>query len=607
MDKKTKNKLIKSIIFNSIIVIFGIALLISLKKLNDLLSFQRYDAITIINMLLCILPVTVSVINIFTCIISLCKKKLLINFSSFLRYVVTSLFIIVLIYDLIKLIIFNDMEDNLENFDYLIIILLFSIVVVFPFFFIEKRKDIKLKQIFISGLIPSSCLAVVLIVNYIIEWIYNGFNINQLLYHIIVVFISYVSLLLSNFLVRAINNYYLKVEKRWVKPRHKIIYLLLWPIIALLVKIKYNCKIRKAKDCRQMVVLMNHQTTFDQFLVSLSLRKPVYYIASEDLFSIGFISRVLEYLVAPIPIKKSMTDMVAVKNSLKVAKEGGTICLSPEGNRTYSGKTVNMKKSIVPFIKKLGLPVAIYKIEGGYGVHPRWSDATRKGEMTSGIVKIIEKNEYEKMSNDEFFDLIYNELNINDVENKKKYISDVRAEYLERAYYVCPNCGLSTFFSQGNKVSCVKCKIEATYTEDRKFISDNFPFKDTVEWMDYQEKYIRNLDLSTLNDVIYYDEISFSEVIPYKHKKEINKHSSLSLYNNKVLIKDKEEMFIINFDDVHAMACLGRNKLNIYYKDKIYQVKGDKRFNPVKYMNIYYHYINNLKEEKGENDEFLGL
>jgi hypothetical protein len=51
---------------------------------------------------------------------------------------------------------------------------------------------------------------------------------------------------------------------------------------------------------------------------------------------------------------------------------------------------------------------------------------------------------------------------------------------------------------------------------------------------------------------------------------------------------------------------LGKNKLNIYHNDKIYQVKPDKHFNALKYMNIYYHATN---AEKGENSdvEFLGL
>ena len=53
---------------------------------------------------------------------------------------------------------------------------------------------------------------------------------------------------------------------------------------------------------------------------------------------------------------------------------------------------------------------------------------------------------------------------------------------------------------------------------------------------------------------------------------------------------------------------LGRNKCNIYYQDKLYQIKGNKRFNPVKYMNFYYHYKN--KKEGIENVNrrgFLGL
>ena len=63
--------------------------------------------------------------------------------------------------------------------------------------------------------------------------------------------------------------------------------------------------------------------------------------------------------------------------------------------------------------------------------------------------------------------------------------------------------------------------------------------------------------------------------------------------------------FYANFEDISAAAALGRNKANIYAGDKVYQLKGDKRFNALKYVNMYYHYkfIN-----KGEGDEqFLGL
>ena len=52
-------------------------------------------------------------------------------------------------------------------------------------------------------------------------------------------------------------------------------------------------------------------------------------------------------------------------------------------------------------------------------------------------------------------------------------------------------------------------------------------------------------------------------------------------------------------------AVLGRNKLNLYHGDKLYQVKGDKRFNALKYVHIYHRYKNIRKGE--EHVKFLGL
>ena len=61
----------------------------------------------------------------------------------------------------------------------------------------------------------------------------------------------------------------------------------------------------------------------------------------------------------------------------------------------------------------------------------------------------------------------------------------------------------------------------------------------------------------------------------------------------------------MSFEDISAVVVLGKNKLNIYYKDKVYQFKGSKRFNALKYVNIYYR--NKNIAEGNENDTFLGL
>jgi hypothetical protein len=56
---------------------------------------------------------------------------------------------------------------------------------------------------------------------------------------------------------------------------------------------------------------------------------------------------------------------------------------------------------------------------------------------------------------------------------------------------------------------------------------------------------------------------------------------------------------------MQGSAVLGRNKLNVKYNDKTYQIKGDKRFNAIKYMNFYYKNKNVISEDG--NGIFLGL
>ena len=163
----------------------------------------------------------------------------------------------------------------------------------------------------------------------------------------------------------------MKTQTSWLLPRHRVIRSVLGFLLEPYIKWKYSVKIEKFKEQngRQYLIVMNHQTGFDQFFVSLAFKGPIYYLATEDIFSLGFLSTLLRWAVAPIPIKKQTTDIQAVKNCIKVAREGGTIALAPEGNRTFNGKTVYMNPSIASLAKKLNLPVAIFRIEGGYG-HP---------------------------------------------------------------------------------------------------------------------------------------------------------------------------------------------------------------------------------------------
>ena len=375
-------------------------------------------------------------------------------------------------------------------------------------------------------------------------------------------------------------------------------------------KRKYGITVEKYKktDKTPYLILYNHQTGFDQFFVGMAFREHLYYVASEDIFSMGFLSKLIKFLVAPIPIKKQTNDPRAVINCIKVAKEGGSIAIAPEGNRTFSGKTEYIKPSITALAKHLGLPIAFFRIEGGYGVQPRWSDVVRRGSMKAYVSRVMYPEEYKKLTDDELYDVICRELYNDETEISDEYRHGELAQYLERAVYVCPDCGLSEFHSEGDVIECLRCKKKVRYlpTKELSGIGSDFPFRFVKDWYEYQADYVNSLDLNSLSgDPLYTETVSFSKVELYKKKSVIFKKAALSLFKDKITVTGDGEALEFPFDDLSAVTVLGKNKINLYRGTEVYQIADNERLCALKYVNFYYRHKNIKKGD--ENVRFLGL
>ncbi len=400
-------------------------------------------------------------------------------------------------------------------------------------------------------------------------------------------------------------------KAKWIKPRHRVVRNILYILLYPYCRWKYGLRVEKFKEQngRQYLVLLNHQTPFDQFFMGMSFKGPVYYLATEDIFSKGWISSLIRWLIAPIPIKKQTTDIVAVKNCLRVAREGGTIAIAPEGNRTYSGRTEYMNPAIVPLAKKLHLPLVLYRIEGGYGAQPRWSDVVRKGSVRAYVYRVIEPAEYDAMTDDELLSAIEDGLAVDEATDVRIYRHKKRAEYLERAVYVCPYCGLSSFESHGHIIACCSCGRQIEYTPTTRLHGQgfDFPFAYVADWYQYQKDYVNKLDVTQHTDApLFRDTATISEVIVNKKKNVLRPAAAVALYGDRVAVDEgSADEWVFSFDTVTAVTVLGRNKLNIYSDNRVFQLRGSKRFNALKYVNIYYRYRN---IRRGDSDgEFLGL
>ena len=399
--------------------------------------------------------------------------------------------------------------------------------------------------------------------------------------------------------------------KAWVRPRHRFVLAVMKCLLLPLICRRYGVTADAfpAQKERPHLILINHQTAFDQFFVMASCPRPVYFLGSEDLFSNGLLSKLMRFLIAPIPIRKQMRDVSALRNCMRVAKEGGSLCIAPEGNRTYSGRTGHIGASIVPLVKHLRLPLALYRIEGGFGVQPRFSDGLRKGSMRAYVARVLPPEEYLAMSDEALLAVIRETLSVNEDTRDGRFLSSKRAEYLERAAYVCPDCGFAVFESAGNIVRCTACQKEVLYNEDKTLSGQgfDFPFATFADWFAYQEAFVTKLDpMAHIECPLFCDRARLYEEILYEHKVLLRKDAQLSLYGDRIAIDEGgAQALVLPFADVDAATVLGRNKLALFAGKKVYQIKGKKGFNALKYVQLFHHYKNHVK---GITDgEFLGF
>ena len=397
----------------------------------------------------------------------------------------------------------------------------------------------------------------------------------------------------------------------WTKFRHKVVFAVLKPVFKVFLRLHYGFTgIKYHLDKKPVLILFNHQTSFDPFMVAMSFKEPIYFLATDDIFSLRFWSPLIRFLVAPIPKSKSFRDFQAIKNIISIADEGGVISLSPEGNRTYDGRLCNIDPAIVKLIKHLKIPVCLYTVKNGFGVSPRFSPFVRSGKMIGEVAQYIDEETIEKLSNDELYQTIVSTLNVDEFSLTQKFKSSHRAEYMERAVFFCPVCKrILTLHSQRDKVICSYCGLEVIYEEDLHLTANNptFKFQYLWEWLEYEKDYIMGIDLNENRILFKDDKVTLKEVIKNKRKNKMMT-GKMAMDFSQITITDGKKAQVFIIDEIISMAVMGQNKLNIYLGKAIYQIKANPRFNALKYMQLFFHIKNKKKGvTNGDLARFLGI
>ena len=257
-----------------------------------------------------------------------------------------------------------------------------------------------------------------------------------------------------------------------IKRRYTIVFGLLRPLFRIYLRIVYAFRgfpaPRLAKG-EAALILSNHNGAFDPFFLATSFKRPIFFVASDHIFRLGWVSKLIRFLVNPIPIVKSQLDLRSLRQIRETIRDGGLVGLFPEGNRSFNGLTTRIPPSTGKLVKQLNCSLILYRLDGGYLTTPRWSRYKRKGFFQGKVTTYLKADELASMSPTDVYEVILKDLHVDAFAHQREkcvpYRGKKLAESLELTLFVCPQCsGLATLHSHGDLFSCQTCGLSVRYT-----------------------------------------------------------------------------------------------------------------------------------------------
>lgn len=360
-----------------------------------------------------------------------------------------------------------------------------------------------------------------------------------------------------------------------------ILKIFLYPLMWLLFNFRSYPYIEDSQDSNY-IILSNHTGALDPLMLSLSFKRPIFFVASDHLFRLGFISKIIDFLVAPIPIVKSKLDLQALRIIRSELEIGNTVALFPSGSRSISGPEEPIPSATSKLLKLLNKPVLLYRLEGGYLTSPRWARSHRRGKMSGRVVHKLTVEDIKNHSYQELNEIVYEYLNADPYAAEKPNTTIFRgrnlAQYLERIVWHCPSClRLGTVKSEKDIVFC-DCGFRLRYdptgyfqpagnTSDEQDFALRFPHVDSLyQWQLAELKKnfsLKNLTAMNSHQPIFSDDEEILILTSRAEKNERVLHGSIALYPDRLEFsnQDKEVEYLFPLDKIHEVHCIGPQRL----------------------------------------------
>ena len=369
--------------------------------------------------------------------------------------------------------------------------------------------------------------------------------------------------------------------------RHVLIYRFLSVLIRPVLRAKFNLRGEKLQTDGPFLLVSNHVTGWDPLLVGVCLGgRQAYFVASEHLFRLGLLTKVLNWLLAPIPRRKASTGMDTVKACLRQLHAGHSVCLFAEGEQCWDGRTGPIFPATGKLVKSSCATLVTFRLEGGYLSLPRWAKHICRGAVYGHPVGCYSPEELKALSPKEINALIQRDIAEDAWERQRafpvRYRGRRRAEGMERALYACPGCRrIGTLQTDRDRIFC-PCGFERTYTE-YGFFAPAEPFETLADWDAWQRELLHSRAFPHEGGLLFQDDGLELKRLHPDHSEDLLARGMLRQFEGRLECADH----CFALPGISNMAMVQAHLLLFSCRGEYYQLRASGGVNLRKYLEIW--------------------